>query len=69
MQISDVTAEARYIPWIHGQVKEKLFVCDVMLEGLARQMRLFGLDVISMQQREKRFRAAVVRFYSQLCTL
>jgi hypothetical protein len=50
-----------HIPWVHGQEHEPRFICDVMLEGLARQMRLFGLDVLSMEQREKRMRPQVVR--------
>lgn len=63
VQDAGASEGATYVPWIHGQTKEKLFICDVMLEGLARQMRLFGLDVISMQQRDKRFRASVVRCF------
>ena len=51
-----------YIPWVHGSSRhEQRFVCDVMLEGLARQMRLFGLDALSMEQRSKRQRSAVMR--------
>lgn len=50
-----------YIPWLHGATTEKRFVCDVMLEGLARQMRLFGLDVLSMEQRDKTMRGHVLR--------
>jgi Mut7-C RNAse domain len=51
-----------YIPWVHGQETEKRFVCDVMLEGLARQMRLFGLDALSTQQRGKHQRAIAIRY-------
>lgn len=50
-----------YIPWVHGAAREKRFVCDVMLEGLARQMRLFGLDALSMEQRDKKLRSKVLR--------
>jgi Mut7-C RNAse domain len=55
-------AATTYIPWVHGQETEKRFVCDVMLEGLARQMRLFGLDALSTQQRGKHQRAMAIRY-------
>ena len=60
-QAQAASAMPAFVPWLHGSARQKLFVCDVMLEGLARQMRLFGLDVLSMQQRDKRHRSAVVR--------
>ena len=50
-----------YIPWIHGTCKEKRFLCDVMAEGLARQMRLFGIDTASMKQLPKRKRPQNIR--------
>ena len=50
-----------YIPWIHGTCKEKRFLCDVMAEGLARQMRLFGIDTASMKQLPKRNRPQNIR--------
>lgn len=50
-----------YIPWIHGQTQAKTFVCDVMLEGLARQMRLFGIDATSTPQLKKHQRAQGIR--------
>jgi Mut7-C RNAse domain len=67
------TAPARpaYIPWRHGAAATPRFVCDVMLEGLARQMRLFGLDALSMEQRARRQRPHLVRraVYAMLLSL
>jgi hypothetical protein len=34
------------IPWLHNG-NEPRFACDVMTEGLARQLRLCGLDAVS----------------------
>jgi Mut7-C RNAse domain len=58
-----IAAPARpaYIPWRHGRAATPRFVCDVMLEGLARQMRLFGLDALSMEQRARRQRPHLVK--------
>jgi hypothetical protein len=50
-----------YIPWIHGHACEKAFLCDVMVEGLARQMRLFGIDAASMPQLPKHQRHQTIR--------
>lgn len=50
-----------YIPWEHGSAQRNRFVCDTMLEGLARQLRLFGVDAASTQQRDKRQRALAIR--------
>lgn len=50
-----------YIPWVHGTCTEKKFLCDVMVEGLARQMRLFGIDTASMKQLPKRKRPQNIR--------
>lgn len=51
-----------YIPWKHGTGKEKKFLCDVMAEGLARQMRLFGIDTASMKQLPRRKRPKNIRY-------
>jgi hypothetical protein len=37
------------------------FICDVMLEGLARQLRLYGIDAASTQQKDKHHRQQVIR--------
>ena len=42
-----------YIPWIHSSEQEvrsrgPRFICDVMLYGLARQLRLWGIDCESL---------------------
>jgi hypothetical protein len=50
-----------FIPWQHGLSKEKKFMCDVMVEGLARQMRLFGIDASSMKQLPKNKRPHNIR--------
>lgn len=51
-----------YIPWVHGPKQDKVFLCDVMLEGLARQMRLFGIDTTSSPQLKKNQRALGIRY-------
>lgn len=56
-----------YVPWLHGCAAEKLFVCDVMLEGLARQLRLFGLDAKCMATRGKSQRVPVIRCVRPCC--
>jgi hypothetical protein len=50
-----------FVPWQNGFSKEKKFLCDVMVEGLARQMRLFGIDALSMKQTPKKNRPQNIR--------
>lgn len=50
-----------YLPWVHGDAAEKQFLCDVSLGGLARQMRLFGIDAAAMPQRAKHERVTGIR--------
>lgn len=52
------------VPWMDATCRltgEPRFLCDVMAEGLARQLRLVGLDAESVPVRDKTQRYAVYR--------
>lgn len=49
-----------YVPWHHHK-GEPRFICDVMTEGLAKQLRLYGVDAAAMESKGKGSRHLVYR--------
>lgn len=62
-----LTKMPRYIPWLltssdtGSSASAPRFICDVMMDGLARQLRLVGIDAESVQHVEKNQRHLVYR--------
>ena len=53
-----------HVPWLdasRGLVGPPRFICDVMTEGLARQLRMVGFDAESLAARHKTQRHAIYR--------
>lgn len=53
------------MPW-HEHKGEPRFICDVMTEGLAKQLRLYGVDAAAVQSKGKGSRHLVYRSASPL---
>lgn len=49
-----------YVPW-HEHKGEPRFICDVMTEGLAKQLRLYGVDAAAVESQGKGSRHLVYR--------
>ena len=49
-----------YVPW-KDHPGEPRFICDVMTEGLAKQLRLYGVDAAAVQTKGKGSRHLVYR--------
>ena len=49
-----------YVPW-HDHMGEPRFICDVMTEGLAKQLRLYGVDAAAVESKGKGSRHLVYR--------
>ena len=49
-----------YIPW-EDHDGEPRFICDVMTEGLAKQLRLYGVDAAAVESKGKGSRHLVYR--------
>ena len=59
----DCTADAGapvYVPW-QDHPGEPRFICDVMTEGLAKQLRLYGVDAAAVESKGKGSRHLVYR--------
>lgn len=59
-QIDDVAGAPVYVPW-KDHPGEPRFICDVMTEGLAKQLRLYGVDAAAVQTKGKGSRHLVYR--------
>ncbi|DBB01114.1 TPA: hypothetical protein ACH3X1_001005 [Trebouxia sp. C0004] len=59
-QIDDVAGAPVYVPW-KDHPGEPRFMCDVMTEGLAKQLRLYGVDAAAVQTKGKGSRHLVYR--------
>ena len=49
-----------HVPWQNSN-SEPRFICDVMTEGLAKQLRLYGVDAAAVQSKGKGSRHLVYR--------
>ena len=49
-----------FVPW-HDHQGEPRFICDVMTEGLAKQLRLYGVDAAAVESKGKGSRHLVYR--------
>ncbi|KAA6428680.1 MAG: hypothetical protein FRX49_01555 [Trebouxia sp. A1-2] len=59
-QIDDVAGAPVFVPW-QDHPGEPRFICDVMTEGLAKQLRLYGVDAAAVQTKGKGSRHLVYR--------
>lgn len=50
----------RFVPW-QDHAAEPKFICDVMTEGLAKQLRLYGVDAAAVEIKGKHARHLVYR--------
>ena len=49
-----------FVPWQDHEAEPK-FICDVMTEGLAKQLRLYGVDAAAVESKGKHARHLVYR--------
>ena len=55
-----------FVPW-KDHAGEPRFLCDVMTEGLAKQLRLYGVDAAAVESKGRGSRHLVYRSASYYC--
>ena len=59
-ELGTVAGAPVFVPWQDHPAEPK-FLCDVMTEGLAKQLRLYGVDAAAVESKGKHARHLVYR--------